>query len=439
MKKVVFIFLMLIMGASYSFAQYDATVRVPDIDITGLNAGDTFIIPFIMDSKTAGGLITGFQTYIDFDHTIMSWNGTFADPTPGVSYFNPLMPYNGNGNDWTINDNTGENAMFAFWMDPNFMGVDVPDGDTFIAFIFTYNGGLDDNEQISILWNTQYTSITDAQSSPFNLSFVNGIVYRLYSPQVVELNLKVFLEGPYSNNQMTHTLNDLGFIPLSQPYNINPWNYYGSESVTSIPNPNVVDWVFVDLLKLYSDSIHQYFKVINRKAGFLLDDGTITDIDGSGFLITSVTNAPEFYVRVHHRNHLPTTSSSPLTESKGIYNYDFTKDSLRTIDGNLTQKKIDTDIWVMIAADDPPSQTNRPAKDVWPPAERIEQQIARPGAGFQIGLGDGLGKGIKAGEQGRLFLGFAGDKVKYFFHGASSTSRWKMSHNYSIPHPAAFR
>ncbi len=59
----------------------------------------------------------------------------------------------------------------------------------------------------------------------------------------IGLRAKVFLEGPFNgvymeNNQIMENL------PLSQPYYGEPWNYMGNESVTGIPNNNVVDWFF---------------------------------------------------------------------------------------------------------------------------------------------------------------------------------------------------
>ena len=46
---------------------------------------------------------------------------------------------------------------------------------------------------------------------------------------------------------MVPYLNLLNYIPTTQPYNIAPWNYTGTESVTTIPNSNVIDWVLVEL------------------------------------------------------------------------------------------------------------------------------------------------------------------------------------------------
>ena len=61
------------------------------------------------------------------------------------------------------------------------------------------------------------------------------------------LTLKAFLEGPYSGIQMNSNLNSSGYIPLSQPFNQLPWNFTGTESVTSIPNADIVDWVLIEL------------------------------------------------------------------------------------------------------------------------------------------------------------------------------------------------
>ena len=40
----------------------------------------------------------------------------------------------------------------------------------------------------------------------------------------VTLELKVFLEGPFNGTEMSAALNSDGLIPLTQPYNIAPWN-----------------------------------------------------------------------------------------------------------------------------------------------------------------------------------------------------------------------
>ncbi|MEZ5196305.1 MAG: hypothetical protein R2764_07890 [Bacteroidales bacterium] len=61
------------------------------------------------------------------------------------------------------------------------------------------------------------------------------------------VNLNAMLEGPFFSGQMTPWLNVYGVIPFNQPYNQAPWNYSGTESVASIPNNDIIDWVLVEL------------------------------------------------------------------------------------------------------------------------------------------------------------------------------------------------
>ena len=80
---------------------------------------------------------------------------------------------------------------------------------------------------------------------------INGKVY-LYSdpssqPDEVFVQLKVFLEGPYSSPTMNTNIGS--DISLSQPFNSGPWNYTGTEAVTTnfLNDNNIVDWLLVQL------------------------------------------------------------------------------------------------------------------------------------------------------------------------------------------------
>ena len=62
-----------------------------------------------------------------------------------------------------------------------------------------------------------------------------------------------------------------------------------------------------------------------RKAAFLINDGSVVDMEGTSY--PSVVSTPivnNLYVVIWHRNHLGIMSAYPLTESGGIYTYDFT-------------------------------------------------------------------------------------------------------------------
>ena len=169
--------------------------------------------------------------------------------------------------------------------------------------------------------------------------------------QTVQVNVKVLLEGPFFNGQMTPLLNDGDFLPNNQPYNEFPWNYNGTEYFEAVPSVEVVDWVLIDLLEESANSENQTFELINRRAGLLLGNGTITDLDGSSVLTINTDLTSGFHVKIHHRNHLPVISSAVLLEDQGIFDYDFTTGQEQSVGGVLSLKLMSSGIWGMIAAD----------------------------------------------------------------------------------------
>lgn len=121
-----------------------------------------------------------------------------------------------------------------------------------------------------------------------------------------KLNVKIYLEGAYFGTDSMHTsLAPINLFPKENPYNVFPWNYLGTEKVTEIPD-RVVDWV---LVSLRTDSLSS--SAIARRAGFLLSDGSIVDLDGSS-PIAFAAEMGNYYVVVEHRNHLPIMSSQKV-------------------------------------------------------------------------------------------------------------------------------
>jgi len=140
---------------------------------------------------------------------------------------------------------------------------------------------------------------------------------KVFQDNISLANIKVYLEGPYDSttNSMTTAIN--GNIPLSQPYSGAPWNYAGNESVLVIPI-DVVDWVLVDLRTGTAANT----KVVSR-AGFIKNDGSIVDLDGTN-LLSMPKGENDYYMVVHHRNHLSVMSAA-AEALMGLSNpYDFT-------------------------------------------------------------------------------------------------------------------
>ena len=163
----------------------------------------------------------------------------------------------------------------------------------------------------------------------------------------IQLDMKVFLEGPFDKDEMITGLAD---IPLSQPYNTSPWNYSGTESVASIPN-DVVDWVLVELRDAPNAASATSATIIGQQAAFVLSDGSVVDLNGSSNLIFTEDIAQQLFVVVYHRNHIAVMSNYPLAGVSGVYTFDFSSGQNQAYGGSTGHKEIATGTWGMACGD----------------------------------------------------------------------------------------
>ena len=184
-----------------------------------------------------------------------------------------------------------------------------------------------------------FTGITD---------FSQFIIGKLHS--IIELDLNVFLEGPYNGTDMNIHLNTASDLPLSQPYTNPPWNYPETDSVITFPNSNIVDWVLIELRDAQDADAATRSTFVARQAAFILNNGSVVAMDGSTNLLFDVTISEQLFVVLWHRNHLGIMSAIPLAESEGIYSYDFTNASGQA-HGIGSQKDLGSGKFGMIAGD----------------------------------------------------------------------------------------
>lgn len=144
------------------------------------------------------------------------------------------------------------------------------------------------------------------------------------------VRINALLEGAY--NPITSTMNnDLGMlIPLDQPFDRVPWNYVGTESLTSLPS-DMVDWVLVEARS--ADDINQ---VAAQKAAILLANGDIVDNTGTytGVWMECLDATLPYYFAIRSRNHLAVVSAVPLMGNANTL-HDFTDSAI--IQGGTTQ------------------------------------------------------------------------------------------------------
>ncbi len=184
-------------------------------------------------------------------------------------------------------------------------------------------------ELISSEWNARLTPVTNDVANHFVST--TGIAasdlsleWKLADPKYT-FNVTAFLRGAWNGTNMNTSLNAAGILPLSQPYNTTPFNYAGTESVASIPNSNIVDWVLVELRKPASGLPQDATSatIIGRKAGFLLNDGTVVDLDGTTPLSFDISKQGASFITIRHRNHLGVLSNSIPSNSAGTFANDY--------------------------------------------------------------------------------------------------------------------
>ncbi len=165
-----------------------------------------------------------------------------------------------------------------------------------------------------------------------------------------EVNLKVYLEGPFSGSGMDTGLTGLTDFPMTQPYQDDPWNYPGEETLTNIP-PDVVDWVLVEYRDAPDAASATQTTVIGRQAALLLANGSVVDLDGYSALLPDISVTDNLFIVIYHRNHVSVISANPLVMTGNIYSYDFTDDESKAFGGNEGHTEIAPGIWGMFAGD----------------------------------------------------------------------------------------
>ena len=200
-------------------------------------------------------------------------------------------------------------------------------------------GELNTNTEANLVPWGRFTAVWNGRLTPVTRDAVNDWVsttgitqtdfineWKLADPRYT-MNATVLLRGNYNTGTglMSTSLNSGGLIPLAQPYNTTPFNYTGTETVPSIPNANVVDWILAELripaTGLGADAASA--TIVGRKAGFLLNNGTVVDLDGVTPLAFDINKQGAGFMTIRHRNHLGVMSASLPSNATGTYGNDF--------------------------------------------------------------------------------------------------------------------
>lgn len=150
-----------------------------------------------------------------------------------------------------------------------------------------------------------------------------------------DASLVAYMEGPYNSGtgNMNTTLKTNGLIPLSQPYNVSPWNYSGPESVASIPS-DVVDWVLIEYRQADVAANATSSTIVKRRAAFLKNDGSIVETDGiSPVRVYNSSITSNLFPVILHRNHLAIMANNAVTRISGVYTSNLSTSQDKIYDG----------------------------------------------------------------------------------------------------------
>jgi hypothetical protein len=183
---------------------------------------------------------------------------------------------------------------------------------------------------------------SDASFNILPANFFDGSVNPRTS---IELKAKVFLQGAYNGNGFMNTdLNSL--IPGGQPYNRVPWNYTSGEDISSTP-ANMTDWILLELRDKTDPTV-----IIARRAALLLYDGNIVDINMDSSISFTGIAADNYYLCVHHRNHMPVMSANPIAiPNASVYDFSDTLNFPPYGGGSQALIELETGIFGMISGD----------------------------------------------------------------------------------------
>lgn len=174
----------------------------------------------------------------------------------------------------------------------------------------------------------------------------------------IGLDLKLILEGPYSQNTglMSTKLNNANILPgqittnplftptqAGQPFKNAPWNYQGTEAINSYSS-TVTDWV---LISFRTDNISNS-STIKRLAGLLLNNGKVELLPNTCLELDPLVS---YYLVIEHRNHVAVMTQNPVSIDNNTITFDFTLQDSYTNLNSFGQKRLANGKWVMMAGD----------------------------------------------------------------------------------------
>lgn len=151
------------------------------------------------------------------------------------------------------------------------------------------------------------TVTAEMKNAAGTLTVTSSDDINLTLPSFTLVKAKAILQGSYNptTDLMSTALANAGLLPLTQPFSGSPWNYNGSEVLSSLP-ADMTDWILVEVRDPNDNNT-----ILEQKAAILRSNGDIVDIDGisDGVKFYDIT-AGSYYISIKSRNHLALLSAN---------------------------------------------------------------------------------------------------------------------------------
>lgn len=163
--------------------------------------------------------------------------------------------------------------------------------------------------------------LSQNESNNFMISFgydlVGNRITKAISFDGVLVNAKVFLQGAYdeSGSLMVDELRDLDYIPELEPYTSLGYIHVGGGEeelhplvLISSGENAIVDWMVIEIRDKDDPTI-----VLATQSVLLQRDGDLVSKDGVGIIQFPFVDPDDYYIAVHHRNHVGVMTADPVT------------------------------------------------------------------------------------------------------------------------------
>jgi len=215
-----------------------------------------------------------------------------------------------------------------------------------------------ESDLIEVEFNTNFLTISDFEAQiviisndPANPEIVIPVM--LHVPIPYEFGFEIALQGPYDQGIMNSRLVENGILPLEQPFNQSPWFYDGPEEITEPIDPDIVDWVLVELRtgatleEATSDTKIAWQAALVDKYGYI---SSLNNYDQT-LVFFDLPTFDDLWAVIWHRNHQGIISAKKFGNCfNGFCNYTFKTDT-SLYQGGIGQINLGGGVFGMIAGD----------------------------------------------------------------------------------------